>query len=307
MGDSPDFVVLGCPKCGTTSLYHYLAACEDVHLSPKENHFFLRHDPLFPNIAVQSTQEYSAFWSTAGAGVKGDVAVRYLYSEHAREEILGSLPDAKFILMVRNPIDRAVSHYLMRFRTGGYRSTKGGLPTEAETREFFRDLESDVVQFGRYGHYMSQWIAHSSPSRFLVVSLEELSKNPLSAMDRICSFVGIERSEEIDFNVRYNVNTIDQFASWRTAIRRNKLARRVRRSITLRKAVSAVVPRRVLDSLQWRKANAAEHTSRSFALPFPIYEKLRSFYQGDIEQLTSLVGYDFTPLLEAGDYSCGQL
>jgi hypothetical protein len=105
----PDFFIVGAPKCGTTALYRYLREHPDVFFpSFKEPQYFCTD---FPGIAqVNGFSGYRALFDGAPrSSLVGEASVWYLYSEVALENIIATNPNAKIIVMLRNPVNMAYS------------------------------------------------------------------------------------------------------------------------------------------------------------------------------------------------------
>jgi hypothetical protein len=104
--------IIGAPKCGTTSLYHYLGTHPGIHMSEetKEPHFFVSDFPNW-NPIPWSGERYAALWSQAGPEhvYLGEGSTWYLYSEQAIFNIHHYNPSAKIIVMIRNPTDMVYS------------------------------------------------------------------------------------------------------------------------------------------------------------------------------------------------------
>lgn len=105
----PDFYIIGAAKCGTTALYKYLSGHPSVFMPElKEPHFFARD--FSSQRRVRTVEEYEALFSGTPTGaIAGEASVWYLYSEVAAKEIIRVRPDAKFIVMLRNPVEVAQS------------------------------------------------------------------------------------------------------------------------------------------------------------------------------------------------------
>jgi len=105
----PDFYIIGAAKCGTTALYEYLSRHPSVFMPKlKEPHFFARDFPSYGKI--HTAEEYLALFSgTPPGAIVGEGSVWYLYSQVAVQEIIRVRPDAKFIVMLRNPVEVAQS------------------------------------------------------------------------------------------------------------------------------------------------------------------------------------------------------
>lgn len=114
----PDFFIVGAPRCGTTSLSRYLSQHPQICFSrPKEPHYFSAISPNFTLSEVQ-TQYLERFFPHCSSGCQtiGEGSVSYLYSPHAVDSILKLNPDAKFIAMLRNPVQMVPSfHYRLLF------------------------------------------------------------------------------------------------------------------------------------------------------------------------------------------------
>jgi len=107
----PNFFIVGAPKCGTTALYTYLKTHPDVFMSPmKEPHYFAT-DFDMPRLARYQTEEaYMDLFQLAGDKKRvGEASVWYLYSRKAAQNIAEFAPDAKIIIMLRNPVDMLYS------------------------------------------------------------------------------------------------------------------------------------------------------------------------------------------------------
>ncbi len=108
---APAFVIVGAQRGGTTSLYRYLAAHPGVlPASRKELHYFTnRHD--------RGPDWYrSQFPPTPPGTITGESTPYYLFHPHAPRRLHAFAPDVKLIVLLRNPVDRAYSHYQLQVR-----------------------------------------------------------------------------------------------------------------------------------------------------------------------------------------------
>ena len=109
--DRPSFLVLGAPKCGTSSLCHYLAQHPQVYLAPeKEPRFF---DAEYERGLDYYWSRYFPGWS--GQAVAGEGRTYLLLLPFVPARIRESLPGARLIAILRNPVDRAYSHWWHRY------------------------------------------------------------------------------------------------------------------------------------------------------------------------------------------------
>ena len=112
----PDFLIIGYQKCGTTSLYNYLA--QHTNIAPagrKETHYFSIsywrginwYKSYFPTIFTKKKKG----GKTNGKFITGEASPQYIYHTYSLDRIQKTLPNVKLILLLRNPIDRAYSAY----------------------------------------------------------------------------------------------------------------------------------------------------------------------------------------------------
>ena len=122
----PDFFIAGAPKCGTTALFSYLQTHPGIflpaerpgtsRLSAKEPHYYCTD---FPNYRrCRSREDYLRLFTDAAAGtLVGEASVWYLYSEVAIPRIMAEIPKAKFIVLLRNPVNMAHSLHNLLYHT----------------------------------------------------------------------------------------------------------------------------------------------------------------------------------------------
>ena len=114
----PDFYVVGAPKCGTTSLYEYLRQHPDIFLPKiKEPHYF--GEDLHWRKRVIARESYESLYSNVPSSKRaGDMSVFYLVSQTAAVEIAKVRPDAKIIVMLRDPLSMLPSLHRQALKTG---------------------------------------------------------------------------------------------------------------------------------------------------------------------------------------------
>jgi hypothetical protein len=185
LGPLPTFVIVGAMKAGTTSIRAYLDAHPDV-FAPPETHFFTeRFD--------RGVDWYRSQFAGAGdAKAIGDKTPGYMYSDEAVERMAATLPDARLIAILRNPIDRAYSHYWHHRRVG----KESRSFEEAIAQELSGDGGStfEYVRFGRYIKHLERLARFYPRERILVLLFEDLSSKPAEVYAEACRFLGIDGS-----------------------------------------------------------------------------------------------------------------
>jgi sulfotransferase family protein len=203
----PDVVIVGAPKAGTSALHSALACHPQVFASPvKEPKYYLCTDAPPPAYRgpgdAHSQQEwiwrrsdYSALFAGAPEGtVRLESTPFYLYARHARRRIAEELPDARFVVIVRDPVDRAYSNWMHLW--------VDGLEPEADFARAWRAEDERVDagwapfwhyrRLGRYGEQLVDLIDHAGRERVLVLRYRELVSEPAATLARVSRFVGID-------------------------------------------------------------------------------------------------------------------
>ena len=183
-GALPNLVVVGGLKCGTTSLHHYLNLHPQIAMSrPKELNFFVAE------LNWDLGPQWYASHFDRGAGVRGESSPHYTnlprfagVAERMRE-LLG--PEARIVYMVRDPIERMLSHYLHNVG-GGYESR----PLEVA----LADEGSAYVARSRYAMQLAPYLAAFGAARVRVIANEDLSCEREATMRGLFEFVGVDAS-----------------------------------------------------------------------------------------------------------------
>jgi hypothetical protein len=136
VGGLPDFVIIGAHKCGTTSLYHSLTRHPHVEgAATKELEFFNRH--FDKGIEWYRRCFPRPRWKDGRRSITGEATPYYLFHPHAAKRMAEVVPRARMIVLLRNPVDRAYSHYHHRTRLG------------RETRSFEEAIEAETTRLLR--------------------------------------------------------------------------------------------------------------------------------------------------------------
>jgi hypothetical protein len=201
----PDFLIAGVPKAGTTALHAALVRHPQLYLSRvKEPKFFLSDGPP-PTTGgpgdVQTYQEhvwrradYEALFAPAPAGaVRGEATPFYLYDLDAHDRIHALVPDAKLILLLRDPVDRAHSNWTHLWNAG--------LEPEADFLTACRAEEErraagwadfwHYIGLGLYGRQVQHLYKVFPREQVLLMRYRDLRDTPAATLDRVCDFLGV--------------------------------------------------------------------------------------------------------------------
>lgn len=203
----PNLFIIGAPRCGTTSLVHWLKQHPDVFMSrEKEPHFFNSDQGYHrvPDLAA-----YNALFARAEQRhtVIGEASVFYMYSDFAIENILSYNPDAMFVVCYRDPLELVHSFYFEQRYWGieTARTFEEAWSLSDERRRSARlprncpdPLLVDYKRIGAIGAAMENVLQHLDISRFHFVSLDEMQDDPERAIADLCRFLRIEDASRTD-------------------------------------------------------------------------------------------------------------
>ena len=206
----PDFVIIGAMKSGTTSLYDFLIKNPAIaSASKKELHYFsLQHNfgklwycSNFPS----NLSRHYFYKKTNQKLLSGEASPTYLFYPEVPGRMREILPDAKLIVILRNPVDRAHSHYHHSLRQNRETlSFEKVIKLEEErlagVRErLIRDPFScdnhyhhySYLRKGIYADQLENWFRHYNRKQFLILTTDDLRKNPQQTLDQIFDFLEV--------------------------------------------------------------------------------------------------------------------
>lgn len=214
-GALPDFVIIGAQKGGTTSLYRILSQHPDIRPAErKELHYFSTafdkglewYRSCFP----PPTPEYGP------GSITGEGSPYYLYHPHAPRRMAEVVPRVRLIVMLRNPVDRAYSHYNHETTTASRMFQAGIEPLTFEEALELEELrlrgERDkMLEDGRYASFnhqhfsyldrgtyvdqLSYWSEFFSDEQMLVLKSEDFFERPSEILNQITNFLGLPKWE----------------------------------------------------------------------------------------------------------------
>lgn len=215
----PTFVIAGAQKSGTTTLHDLLSQLPDAWMTePKEVHFFDKHlDRGLDWYAQQFHPEGShRAW--------GESTPYYLYSDSARRTMAERLPDARFVLLLREPVSRAYSQYWFARSKGVETLTTFGEAVAAEPGRLAKSRNPRPAKFsyldrGRYLRQLQDLEALVGRERLQVHLMDDLAMNPHGVLRSTCLFVGLDEAGVQNVKLRVKntfasrtVNSADRLA-----------------------------------------------------------------------------------------------
>ncbi|MFN7956484.1 MAG: sulfotransferase [bacterium] len=231
MSRLPDFVIIGAARCGTTSLHAYLRQHPDIFMSrEKETDYFSLGD-LPPSevprnasaYRARTREEYERLFQDAGdARAVGEASPSYLFYPRSAARTQQAIPDAKLICILRDPVERAYSHYALARKMGFEARTdfEAAVAAEDERWRHDRSMRFAYTRASLYHDGLLEFWKRFARERILVLLFEEFAADPAATMRTVHRFLGADASHTPDVSIRHNRSMLPRSALVREAFGR---------------------------------------------------------------------------------------
>ena len=251
---------------------------------PKEPHFFSNLKPSpehFDQVLISKKADYlSLFKGASGFSAVGEASTSYLYEEGTPFRIKNCIPDAKIIIMLRDPIDRAFSHYLMDVRAG-----MQALPFYDALNDDYHAFEKGYyishlyVELGMYYNQIKRYIDVFGHQSLLILSFDDFKRNSGMVFKEVARFLDID------------LESVDSIATDRVynafAAPRNKAAKLILRNKAINMFGKVLIPKSGRVFLKEKillSHNKPKMDVRSMKF-------LKDMYSDDMRELKDLIGW----------------
>lgn len=300
----PDFFIVGAAKSATTSLYSYLQQHPRVFLPAQKELYFFSYNGAAPRFKLAddtvrepvgcTAPEYFRFYENCPAGsLAGDTTSWYLYYH---KEVIANIKNLygrnaeklKIIMVLRNPIDRAWSHYSMHKGQGLI-----GIPFSEAIEGKFRDRITnpannyypgyDYIGFGMYAAQVKAYL--DAFPHVKIYLYEEVNKNAPAVVNDMFEFLDLAPLEELKDQKRLNVSGAPRSRS--AAF----VSRMLYRPYAVKKVLRSILPARLRYKI---KMNVSRFLFKRQLLSSRDRETLVQIYRDDIRQLGEIIGKDLS-------------
>jgi hypothetical protein len=204
----PAFIIIGEMKCGSTALYEYLMSHSGIARPiQKEIHYYSHY-------FCRGLRWYKSHFPTtheiAAGAVSGEASPSYLFHPKAPERLAETAPDTRVIALLRNPVERAYSHY-------AYERNRGTEPLDsfedalaAEARRMERPSLAErshnrssrriysYLGRGNYAKHLNRWLEFFSQDQILVLNSEDLRRVPAATVRRVLDWLGLQTPADFE-------------------------------------------------------------------------------------------------------------
>ncbi len=300
MAKLPDFLIIGAARAGTTALHGYMRQHPQVFMpSIKEPNFFSYEGETldckgpgadYINNSFTDLTAYNALFNIAPeSAICGEASPLYLYSPDAPKRIKHHIPAAKLIVILRNPIEQAFSHFLY--------ATKQAIEPEPDFTKAL-SLENERLaagwqplfgysRFPRYAEQLKRYFKLFPKEKLFVRKYEEFQNSPGRVLTDIFDFIGADPEFLPDMSNRPNAGGVPK---------NRALQDFLMKSNPLTRAVGLVVPQKFRWAIRDKIASA--NTTQETVMPPEARQILKERLSGEILALEQLIERDLSDWLD---------
>jgi len=293
----PNFFVIGVGKAGTSSLYRYLAAHPNIYMSPvKEPRYFAtdldvvgpKREQVRDDWAVTSPDAYRhLFDEVQNEEAIGEASACYMESRVAAQNIFETVPDARLIAILRDPVERSYSHFQMHVRARTQRLPH--FDSEEERVDYLIDRLSDsfYVRKGQYYEQLRRYFKRFDRRQIKVCFFDDLKTKPESLTKSIYSFLSVNPTfipEEI--GAVHNKGGVPRI-QW--------IQEFIKTQSSLKSATKKLLPTGLYERAKWWIIERNKQESPE--LPARARKRLLPHYEEDIRRLEQELGVDLSDWL----------
>ncbi|MEO0532120.1 MAG: sulfotransferase [Planctomycetota bacterium] len=285
-GRLPDFVIVGAPKCGTTTLYQYLLRHPGIFMStPKEMSFFSK-----PEVYARGFPWYTALFEPAGddqlCGEASTTYARWPTYEGTAERMADAVPEARLIYLVRNPVDRVYSFYAHRMRE----QVSAGI-------DEFLAATPEAIHSGLYMSQLDELLRHFPREQLHVLLLDDLKASPQAVIDGVLGFLGLD---SIDLAAEKKIVANQGSGHFAATQSVTRLTGAIKRVPVLGQAVRMVPRGTRRAAFEWLQKGPVgrrlkkRHTRQMTSLTPALRRRLYGHFRDDLDRFEAFLGRDLS-------------
>ncbi len=294
----PNFLIIGVPKAGTTSIYHHLRSHPDVYMPNTTELRYFNHKQVLNNVGTPGIEEISSkvckswgeyqeyFSSYNGEKAIGECTTNYFFFKECLQNIKGILgPTTKLILILREPVSRAFSNYQYMVRRGKEElSFDESLKQESTRRENQWDEGYRYTDASMYTDHIKN--LKESGLNFKVFLFEDFISDISKFMSEMFTYIGVNQSHYIDnINLQYNKGGIYKnmsLISWMTS------------PSSFRRNLKTVLPHTTLNKLRAVRDKFISSQTKPLEIAEETKAELKEYFRNDVRELGDLIENDLS-------------
>ena len=300
MGRFPEFIVIGAARSGTTALHSYLSQHPHIFMpAEKEPNFFsFEGEDLkcvgpgadFINNSITDLEKYqNIFAQVPESTTCGEASPLYLFVPKTAERIKHHIPQARLIVLLRNPIEQAYSHFLY--------ATKQAVESEPDFVKALNLEEkrlSDGWQplfgysrFPRYAEQLERFFEHFPKDRMFIRTYEDFQEDPERILRELFGFIGVDPEFQPDMSNRPNAGGVPKNRAFQDFLMKSN---------PITRAIGYVVPQGL--RLAIRDKMSAMNLKEKEGMPDEARRILKDRLSDEIRALEKLIDRDLSAWLK---------
>ena len=281
-----DFFIVGAPKAGTTSLYHYLNEHPEIVMSrQKETDYFSDEDLqkkglYYGKNRINTLEKYHSLFQNADQKKTGEASVSYLFYEDVPQKIKAYNSNGKIIIMLRNPVDRAFSHYLMDYRLGLISKSFESI-LENEKKDIKASLfYQQYIELGQYSEQVKRYIEKFGKENVTIIFYYDFKNHVVKEVQKVYEFLEVDSKYRAEIENKHNTYSMPK----------NNWIRLIYSFVSFRKILNRILPKRKVRKIKEKLFIKSKKPKLSDVLR----ARLINLYAHDIKQLEELLSVDLS-------------
>lgn len=229
----PNFFIVGAPRSGTTSLYEYLKKIPKIYMSPvKEPNFFsvsLDLNFLFTKPIRNESEYLKLFKNSKNEKCIGEASSNYLWDPQSPKLISKLIPNAKIIIILRNPVERAFSHYLMHISNGSETRSFKEVIQDAQ-KSSTNDYVRRIIECGFYNKQILNYQNFFPNAQIKILFFEDFNKNIQQTIKEILDFLEIDSFMPNNLETKYNQYSVPR-GKFSSFVLSNKIIKQIAKNL----------------------------------------------------------------------------
>lgn len=297
---TPNFLIIGTAKAGTTSLYSYLDQHPQIYLTPvKETNFFAFEGckinfqgpgdaDRINRTSITDVSAYQQQFATLNEEKAiGEISPLYLYLNSARHRIAHYSPNAKLIAILRDPIQRAHSAYMNLYKDGREPCDRFADALAQEEQRIAQNWAPlwHYKSMGLYYEQLTQYLEIFDRAQMRFYLYEDMVKDTAGFVQSILEFLELDTSHSINVSLKRNKSGVPK---------RQWLNKILMTPHPLRTKIRALLPTALRNQLRLLRSNLSNQNMVKPKISPEVWESLSNFYRDDVQKTQDLLDRDLS-------------
>ncbi len=243
----PNFIIAGCAKSGTTALHYMLDQHPDIFMSVvKETNYFIYGYEKFHHYVehtntkslngvlasdiCDSKEKYQALFAAASdKQILGEASPWYLLNSFVPSRIVEFNPNAKIILVLRNPTDVVFANFVHQVRDAVESLQLENIEEIFEEKHYANEKLhpfSKHLEIPKYASHMPRYLNVFSKDSILVLIYEEFLNNKQASLDKVFDFLSVNKSKSIEVDKKVNISGLPKNKKLKNVLQSNNFLKR---------------------------------------------------------------------------------